>query len=236
MRAARCRQSSAGPKRSIFWTASWPIHSTSHAPCSSMASPASARRRCCNSSTRRPRSAGTRSCRTDPTRSEMDLSYVGLVELIGAVDDEVVNGLPAPQARVLRMVLRREEPDEIFDRLSLSVAVVAALRALASSRPVLIAVDDVQWLDHPTARALAFVVRRLGGTPTRIALVRSVGGWSARTGPDSVGEDAGGLARGAGPRDARRPARHRSGSARSDRASCPGSCAGCSAGCRPGRG
>ena len=77
------------------------------------------------------------------------------------------------------MILRREEPAGTFDRLSLSVAMVAAIRAVASTRPVLVAVDDAQWLDHPTARTLAYAVRRLAGTAVRIALVRSEGGWSA---------------------------------------------------------
>jgi hypothetical protein len=44
------------------------------------------------------------------------------------------------------------------------VAVVEMLRALGAVHPVLLAVDDVQWLDPPTARILAFAVRRLGGT------------------------------------------------------------------------
>ena len=46
-----------------------------------------------------------------PTRSEMDLSYVGLMELLAGIDEEVVDALPAPQARVLRMILRKEEPE-----------------------------------------------------------------------------------------------------------------------------
>jgi DNA-binding CsgD family transcriptional regulator len=112
------------------------------------------------------------SCR--PTRSEMDLSYVGLVELLGGVSEDVIDALPAPQARVLRMILRREEPDGTFDRLSLGVATVAAVRAIAAARPVLLAIDDVQWLDHPTARTLAFVLRRLATANVRIALVRSL--------------------------------------------------------------
>ncbi len=120
-----------------------------------------------------------------PTRSEMDLSYAGLVELLGGVDDDTVNRLPAPQARVLRMVLRREEPDVAFDRLSLSVAVVAVLRAASQDSPVLLTIDDVQWLDPPTARSLAFAVRRLGGTPSRVALVRSIG-WASAPDDDAV--------------------------------------------------
>ena len=68
------------------------------------------------------------SCR--PSRSEMDLSYAGLVEMLGGMDDAVMAALPAPQARVLRVLLRREEPDAAVDRLSLGVATVAAVRAI----------------------------------------------------------------------------------------------------------
>ena len=108
------------------------------------------------------------SCR--PTRSEMDLSYVGLMELIQGLDDDVVRALPPPQARLLRVILRKEDPEGSFDRLSLNVAMAAAVRAVASAKPMLVAVDDVQWLDHPTAKTLAFVVRRLDGTSARIAV------------------------------------------------------------------
>jgi DNA-binding CsgD family transcriptional regulator len=110
-----------------------------------------------------------------PTRSEMDLSYVGLVGLLGDLGREVVDALPGPQARVLRTITRLEETVGPVDRLSLSVATVAAVRTAASRRPLLLAVDDAQWLDPPTARALAFLVRRLAGTCTRILLVRTRG-------------------------------------------------------------
>jgi DNA-binding CsgD family transcriptional regulator len=128
----------------------------------------------------RERDYAVLACR--PSRSEMDLSYVGLVELLGGVDDEIIRALPAPQSRVLKMILRREEPEGAFDRLSLGVATVAAIQAIASTRPVLVAVDDAQWLDHPTAKTLAFIVRRVAGTAVRIAVVRSDGGWSAPIG------------------------------------------------------
>jgi DNA-binding CsgD family transcriptional regulator len=110
-----------------------------------------------------------------PSQSEMDLSYVGLIELLGGLDDEVVEALPGPQSKVIRMILRKEEPEGQFDRLSLYVAVLTAIRALAAGAPVLLAVDDAQWLDHPSARTLAFVVRRLASTPARVAVVRRSG-------------------------------------------------------------
>ncbi|HKE66831.1 MAG TPA: AAA family ATPase [Micromonosporaceae bacterium] len=110
-----------------------------------------------------------------PSHSEMDLSYVGLIELLAGLADEVIEALPGPQAKVIRMILRQEEPDGQFDRLSLYLAVAAAIRSVAALGPVLIAIDDAQWLDHPSARTLVFVVRRLAGTASRIAIVRRTG-------------------------------------------------------------
>jgi len=123
----------------------------------------------------RARERGFRSLSCRPTRSEMDLSYVGLLELLDGIGGDVVASLPPPQARVLNLILRREEPEGSFDRLSLAVAVHACMRAVTSTGPVLVAVDDVQWLDRPTVRTLAYSVRRLAGTRTRIAVVQRSG-------------------------------------------------------------
>jgi hypothetical protein len=55
-----------------------------------------------------------------------------------------------------------------------SVASLGVLRALATAGPVVIAIDDVQWLDAPSARVLAFVVR-LEDAPIRILIALRVG-------------------------------------------------------------
>jgi predicted ATPase len=52
------------------------------------------------------------------------------------------------------------------------VAVLGALRALAEG-PLLLAVDDVQWLDAPSAAALAFALRRLRDEPVGIVVSAS---------------------------------------------------------------
>lgn len=121
--------------------------------------------------------------RCRPSRSEMDLSYAGLVGLLGDLGPELVDALPAPQARVLRTILRLEEAAEPVDRLSLGLATAAAVRARATTGPLLLAVDDAQWLDQPTARTLSFVVRRLAGTCVRVVVVRSIGAAPAGDGP-----------------------------------------------------
>lgn len=107
-----------------------------------------------------------------PVRSEMDLAFVGLMELVGGVVDEVADGLPAPQRRALDIVLRRIEPEGPVDQLSLSVMLLTVVRELASSRGLLIVVDDLQWLDRPTAKVLAYVLRRIGDTRAHVVLAR----------------------------------------------------------------
>jgi tetratricopeptide (TPR) repeat protein len=56
-----------------------------------------------------------------------------------------------------------------------SLASLGVLRALAASAPVIVAIDDVQWLDAPSARVLAFVARRLEDAPIRILVALRVG-------------------------------------------------------------
>ena len=50
------------------------------------------------------------------------------------------------------------------DRLVLSNAVLALLRDAAVTRPVLVVVDDLPWLDRASSLVLASAVRRLAGT------------------------------------------------------------------------
>ena len=48
------------------------------------------------------------------------------------------------------------------------MAVLSLLRQVAAGAPVLVAIDDVQWLDRASAAALAFALRRLHDLPVRV--------------------------------------------------------------------
>lgn len=95
-----------------------------------------------------------------PAESEAMLSFVGLGDLLGRVPDQVVQGLRSPQRRGLRAALLQTD-DPVPDHRAVRVAVLEVVRRLASSHPVVIAIDDAQWLDPPTAAAVEHVVRRL---------------------------------------------------------------------------
>ncbi len=112
-----------------------------------------------------------------PSGAEARLSYAGLADLLEAVDERLLDGLPSVQRRALDVALLRDEGDErpVDDRVVAS-GLLSLLRALTAAAPVLIAVDDAQWLDAPTAGALAFALRRLESAPVGVlASIRTDG-------------------------------------------------------------
>ncbi len=97
-----------------------------------------------------------------PTEAESKLSFVALADLVSPLDTSALDSLPDPQRRALDVALLRAEavgaPPE---RRTVGTAMLSLLRALASQRDVVVALDDAQWLDRPSAAALEFAVRRL---------------------------------------------------------------------------
>lgn len=107
--------------------------------------------------------------------AEMPVTMCGLADLLEPVVS-VLDELPIPQGEALAGALGLETGARLPpDRIALPRAVTAALRALSERSPVLVAVDDVQWLDPASARLLAFALRRLVDRPLG-ALVTLRGG------------------------------------------------------------
>jgi DNA-binding CsgD family transcriptional regulator len=107
------------------------------------------------------------------TQTEATLPFAGLIDLFEGVPEAGLAELPAPQRRAVEVALLRREPEGTgVDQLAVSLATLQVLRALAADAPVVVGVDDLQWLDEATARVLAFVLRRLGDE--RLGLVVSV--------------------------------------------------------------
>ncbi len=96
-----------------------------------------------------------------PAAAEALLAFAGLRDLLAEVFDEVVDALPAPQARALEVaLLRRDATDGVTERTAVAAGLLTTLRHLARDQPVVVALDDAQWLDAPSAAALTFVLRR----------------------------------------------------------------------------
>ena len=108
-----------------------------------------------------------------PAGVEASLSFAGLVDLFAHVDDADLDPLPAPQRRALAAALLREDAvNGRIDRRALATATATALHELAHSGPILIAVDDAQWLDAATVNALSYALRR--GVDASIGVLCSI--------------------------------------------------------------
>src|SRR4051794_15355180 len=87
------------------------------------------------------------------------------------------DSLPEPQRRALRVALLVDEPSERpTEARVVPVALLNALRALAQRSPLLVAIDDVQWLDSESAAVLAYAMRRLRVEPIALLLARRLEG------------------------------------------------------------
>jgi DNA-binding CsgD family transcriptional regulator len=93
---------------------------------------------------------------------ETDLPFVGLRDLLDDVAPDAAPELPPPQRAALdAALLRSADPEATADQHAVCVAVLGVVRALATNEPLVIAVDDVGWLDRSSDRVLRYVVRRL---------------------------------------------------------------------------
>jgi predicted ATPase len=100
--------------------------------------------------------------RTMPAPGDMRLAFAGLADLLEPCPEAVTSELPPPQARALRMALLvQEAPAHPPEPRVIATAFRSAVSLLARSAPVLVVIDDVQWLDPPSEEAVGFAVRRL---------------------------------------------------------------------------
>jgi DNA-binding CsgD family transcriptional regulator/tetratricopeptide (TPR) repeat protein len=106
------------------------------------------------------RATGFRVARAAGVQSEMELPFAGLHQLCASMLDRLAC-LPGPQRNALDTAfgLAAGSAPDLF---VVGLAVLSLLSVVAEERPLLCVVDDSQLLDRASARALAFVARRLG--------------------------------------------------------------------------
>jgi DNA-binding CsgD family transcriptional regulator len=110
------------------------------------------------------------SCR--PAGAETAFSFAALADLLRPVLPEGLERLPSPQRRALAAALLLEEVEgSAPDERAIAFAAFQLLEERGDG-PLLVAVDDVQWLDAASASVLAFALRRLAATPAAILVAR----------------------------------------------------------------
>lgn len=115
---------------------------------------------------------------------ETDLAYAGLQQLCAPLLGGL-GGLTSPQRTALEtaFVLRAGDGDGTPpDPLHVGLRVLNLLSEAAAQRPLLCVVDDVQWLDQASARALGIAARRLDADPVALLLAGRELGEAARSG------------------------------------------------------
>jgi DNA-binding CsgD family transcriptional regulator len=122
--------------------------------------------------------------------SETHLAFTALRDLLEGAFDDVADVLPPPQRRALEVALLRAEPEgSAQGPAAVAAAFLTALRVLASRTRVLVAIDDVQWVDSASALVLQFAARRLEQEPVRLLLTaRSDGDAPSLDLVDSLGD------------------------------------------------
>lgn len=128
----------------------------------------------------RARASGFSCLAVAGAESEQELAHAGLLGLLSPVR-ELVDEIPAAQAAALRSAIGWGRRDREADRFLVGAATLSLLAAAAERRPVLVLVDDVQWLDRESLEAIGFAARRLG--PDSVAVVLAARPESAGLGP-----------------------------------------------------
>ncbi|MFG1905725.1 ATP-binding protein [Kribbella sp. NPDC048928] len=104
--------------------------------------------------------AEVRILRAVGVESEIELLFAALHQLCSPIISRL-DRIPEPQQRALATTFGLA-PGPAPDRFLVGLGVLSLISDLAAEQPVLVIVDDAQWLDTATAQTLGFVARRLG--------------------------------------------------------------------------
>ena len=122
------------------------------------------------------RERGMRTLVTRASGAEARLSFAALTDLLEEVDGDQLDALPSPQRHALEVALLRAPPGDVpAESRAVALGFLNAVRELAAREPLLIAVDDAQWLDAASSETMAFTGRRLEREAVTFLLARRPG-------------------------------------------------------------
>ncbi|HET8756418.1 MAG TPA: AAA family ATPase, partial [Solirubrobacteraceae bacterium] len=119
---------------------------------------------------------GHRVLSAQATDAVAQLSFAALTDLCHDTDDAALADMPAPQRAALAVALLRAAPTATPpEPRAIALGFTALIRTLAAEQPVVIAIDDLQWLDDASAAAIAHAAGRVTDAPVRFLLARRPG-------------------------------------------------------------
>ena len=127
-----------------------------------------------------------------PVTAQSVLAYTSLVDMLSGIDGSILAELPKPQRDALDRVLLRADAERLpVDQRAVAAGFLSVIGILAERAKVLVAVDDLQWLDSSSRLVVTFVARRLVGPVGVLATVRtgdseSAGSWLQLPRPDML--------------------------------------------------
>ncbi|MEO6124364.1 MAG: LuxR C-terminal-related transcriptional regulator [Ilumatobacteraceae bacterium] len=109
------------------------------------------------------RAADSTLLESSPAASESRMGFVGLTDLLRNVPHAAFDDLPDVQRDSLAVAtLRSVASAEPADERSVGTALATLLLNLTTTAPVIVAIDDLQWLDRSSADVVEFALRRIG--------------------------------------------------------------------------
>ncbi len=97
-------------------------------------------------------------------QAESVLAYAAVADLLGDVDPAVLAALPDVQRLAVdRVLLRASSEGPATDQRVVAAAFAAVLDRLSADAPVVVAIDDVQWLDPSSQAVVSYAARQLNG-------------------------------------------------------------------------
>jgi DNA-binding CsgD family transcriptional regulator/tetratricopeptide (TPR) repeat protein len=122
----------------------------------------------------RARARGFRVLMSRAVDAQSVLAYAAMADLLADVDPDAWADLPGPQRVAIDRVLQRNDAtDAVTDQRAVAAAFLSVVDRLSDNGPVLLAIDDLQWLDPSTVHVIAYAARRLSGPVGLLATVRT---------------------------------------------------------------
>ncbi|MDT5326238.1 MAG: hypothetical protein QOF25_3390 [Mycobacterium sp.] len=110
------------------------------------------------------RTRGFRVLSAQVGEAETVLAYAAVGDLLGDIESVTLDRLPDLQRLAVdRVLLRAASDGHATDQRVVAAALASIIDALSSETPVLVAIDDVQWLDPSSRAVVAFAARRFHG-------------------------------------------------------------------------